>query len=579
MSFDFSTLITDRSQADVEALRALLAVPLADWTAEQLAEFNQALSKGAYNYTDLNRVTACMDYLNEVLTALGYQTGYQRIVVPHQESGGGGTLPEGYTQVAWIESMGSQYIDTEFNPSSNTRVIAEVEFLPKSSPTWLFAGRVTANDRNFGFLTLSNYYRSDFDAENTSFTTTQTFVGKFKLDKNENVTTLNDTYTVISPASTFSTPYSLVIFGCNTAGIVSGFCSAKVYSFQIYENESLVRDYIPCTNQTGEAGLYDLVNDQFYGNAGTGEFIAAPIPVEMPDGYTQLEYIESHAGSSTDGQFINSGLLPNSETQAYIDYQFTSVSNHTHVAVLGSRVDNGGTYPGRWIFAYNGSAWRFDYNNANYSSSAPDGWSTRHQVTINKNVLTFNDGRTITASQGVFSGEYPLYIFANNTGGRTGECSNLRIWYARIDNQSEIAEFIPCKNPDGEIGLYNLTNGQFHANQGNGAFSGGPEIELSAPELEPTPELDPYTWYETDAPTVSAMAGYLANVEALRGVLEQGSTPEVPADMAGLTAEEANAIEEILLVIEGSLTAMQKIFLRSGMAWAISGEPGFYFAN
>lgn len=81
MSFDFSTLVTDRSQADLETLRALLAVPLADWTAEQLAEFNQALSKGAYNYTDLNRVTACMDYLNEVLTGLGYETGYQRIVV------------------------------------------------------------------------------------------------------------------------------------------------------------------------------------------------------------------------------------------------------------------------------------------------------------------------------------------------------------------------------------------------------------------------------------------------------------------------------------------------------------------
>lgn len=81
MSFDFSTLVTDRSQADLDTLRALLAVPLADWTAEQLAQFNQAISKGAYNYTDLNRVTACMDYLNEVLTGLGYETGYQRIVV------------------------------------------------------------------------------------------------------------------------------------------------------------------------------------------------------------------------------------------------------------------------------------------------------------------------------------------------------------------------------------------------------------------------------------------------------------------------------------------------------------------
>lgn len=72
MSFDFSTLVTDRSQADLDTLRALLAVPLEDWTAEQLAEFNQATSKGAYNYTDLNRVTACMDYLYQEFSELGY---------------------------------------------------------------------------------------------------------------------------------------------------------------------------------------------------------------------------------------------------------------------------------------------------------------------------------------------------------------------------------------------------------------------------------------------------------------------------------------------------------------------------
>lgn len=77
--FDFSTLITDRSPADLELLRDMLATPLEDWTAEQLAEFNLAVSKGTYNYTDLNRVTACMDYLNEQLTALGYDTGYLEI--------------------------------------------------------------------------------------------------------------------------------------------------------------------------------------------------------------------------------------------------------------------------------------------------------------------------------------------------------------------------------------------------------------------------------------------------------------------------------------------------------------------
>ena len=81
MAFDFSTLITDRSQGDLDALRDLLNTPISDWTAEQLAEFNQAASKGAYNYTDLNRVTAAMEYLVEQLNRYGYSVDYQKIKI------------------------------------------------------------------------------------------------------------------------------------------------------------------------------------------------------------------------------------------------------------------------------------------------------------------------------------------------------------------------------------------------------------------------------------------------------------------------------------------------------------------
>ena len=79
--FDFSTLITDRSSSDLETLRDLLATPMEDWTSEQLAEFNLARSKGAYNYTDLNRVTECMDYLESVFVGYGYHTGYKQVLV------------------------------------------------------------------------------------------------------------------------------------------------------------------------------------------------------------------------------------------------------------------------------------------------------------------------------------------------------------------------------------------------------------------------------------------------------------------------------------------------------------------
>ncbi len=42
----------------------------------------------------------------------------------------------------------------------------------------------------------------------------------------------------------------------------------------MYDNGTLVRDFIPCyRKQDGVIGMYDLANDVFYTNAGTGTFL------------------------------------------------------------------------------------------------------------------------------------------------------------------------------------------------------------------------------------------------------------------------------------------------------------------
>lgn len=51
----------------------------------------------------------------------------------------------------------------------------------------------------------------------------------------------------------------------------------KIYYFKFYENNELVRDYIPVYNTiTNSAGLYDKVEGKFYGNSGTGTFTEGP---------------------------------------------------------------------------------------------------------------------------------------------------------------------------------------------------------------------------------------------------------------------------------------------------------------
>lgn len=73
MAFDFSTLVTDRTQQDVVYAKQLIdKLVTGTATDAELAAWNSATLKGAYNYTDLNRVIAAMEYLRERLEGYGY---------------------------------------------------------------------------------------------------------------------------------------------------------------------------------------------------------------------------------------------------------------------------------------------------------------------------------------------------------------------------------------------------------------------------------------------------------------------------------------------------------------------------
>lgn len=79
-----------------------------------------------------------------------------------------------------------------------------------------------------------------------------------------------------------------------------------------------------------------------------------------------------------------------------------------------------------------------------------------------------------------------------------------------------------------------------------------------------------YTWQEREIPTREQMEAYLANLRALKGVLDLlSTTPAAPADMEGLTYGEANNIEKILVDLDFQITTMATTFIPCGEA--ISG--------
>ena len=87
-----------------------------------------------------------------------------------------------------------------------------------------------------------------------------------------------------------------------------------------------------------------------------------------------------------------------------------------------------------------------------------------------------------------------------------------------------------------------------------------------APDV--SPKID---WTIPDIPTKSQMETYLDNVRALRNAFTvPDSVPQVPADMEGLTYQEANDIERIILAIDALITNIINAYFYSNEVY--SGE-------
>lgn len=81
-----------------------------------------------------------------------------------------------------------------------------------------------------------------------------------------------------------------------------------------------------------------------------------------------------------------------------------------------------------------------------------------------------------------------------------------------------------------------------------------------------TPKQD---WTGSDIPTAGQMAAYLRDVSALRGAIAvMASTPPTPDSASGLTWQEANNIEQILLDVDELLNRMAAAWFYSGDLYA-----------
>lgn len=182
-------------------------------------------------------------------------------------------LPAGYTQVEYLKSTGTQYINVGFKPNQDTRIVLDVNSPLVSGPVWLFGARTAADSKTYNFLCQGSKYRSDYN-DNSSTSLTINPSGRFEIDKDKNITKINGSTASTIPYGAFQCEYNLFLFNNNNAGAAGAGASISIYSCKIYDNGTLVRNFVPARNSSGALGLYDTVNGIFHTNAGTGTFVA-----------------------------------------------------------------------------------------------------------------------------------------------------------------------------------------------------------------------------------------------------------------------------------------------------------------
>ena len=184
-------------------------------------------------------------------------------------------LPVEYQGVEYIESSGTQYIDTGVKPHSITPIV-HLHFKTKvvvggGNGSGLF-GSYETNAR-------FQVYNSSVGIGNAVYYTFQDFTNyKIVLDGANLTAKINDTNITSGFTNGYTTnSYNMYLFTRNQYNVADAQTPMKLYSCQIYDNSTLVRNFLPCYRKSDSViGLYDTVNKQFYTNSGTGTFTKGP---------------------------------------------------------------------------------------------------------------------------------------------------------------------------------------------------------------------------------------------------------------------------------------------------------------
>ena len=176
-----------------------------------------------------------------------------------------------YSRVEYIESTGAQYIDMGISGNDKTKI--EIKFVtayqvgyPQIVGNMVTSSSAITFNLSRGAAT-SRWGSKTFD---TGGRITANEICQIEMSNGGYYINGNSIWT--PNANAFTTNGNMYLFKANGG---SATFTGKIYYCKVYENNILVRDFVPCLNNNGIPCLLDKVQNRFYYNQGTGDFIAS----------------------------------------------------------------------------------------------------------------------------------------------------------------------------------------------------------------------------------------------------------------------------------------------------------------
>lgn len=213
----------------------------------------------------------------------------------------GNLIPDDYIQLAYLETDGSQFVNSMINASHYPNGLyyemrAHVLGYLASNTNNYFFGALANNSRSGNLCVYPNSTDSAFRLYVAGSSSPMKVCADYPLNTDFTITaSINPldpklgtlvyyNETRFSNAGTAAVivdmpDAEIYLFTANGVAETNGKFYGRLYSFQMKEriNMTPLRNFIPCRRKSdGTLGLYDTVSELFFVNSGSGEFIAGP---------------------------------------------------------------------------------------------------------------------------------------------------------------------------------------------------------------------------------------------------------------------------------------------------------------